>query len=183
MILPIYTFGQPVLKKKCTVIEKMDAAIQELTENMWETMYNADGVGLAAPQIGQPLRLFIIDTIQLKMEDEEGIKQAFYNAEMLEEWGEEWAYEEGCLSIPDIRADVIRPSHIRISYQDEKFNHHEATFSGINARVIQHEYDHTEGKLFTEKLRPLKKRRIKKKLEAIKTGNIESRYKMKFFRV
>jgi len=153
-----------------------------LIENMWETMYNADGVGLAAPQIGKSIRLFLIDTIQVMDEGEEdkGIKKVFINAQILEEEGDLWAYEEGCLSIPNIRGDVERNKVIKIKYLDESFNEHVETIEGINARVIQHEYDHIEGLLFTEKLKPLKKRMIKRKLEAIKKGNIQVEYRMKF---
>ena len=187
MILPIYAYGQPVLKK---VAEEIDADYPELNtliENMWETMYGAEGVGLAAPQIGLGIRLFLVDTFP---KDEDGqeerdytpIKKVFINAEILEEEGQEWAFEEGCLSIPDIRGDVDRKPNIRIRYQDENFVEHEDTFDGVNARVIQHEYDHIEGKLFTEKLKPIKRRMVKRKLEKIKKGEIRADYKMKFAR-
>lgn len=182
MILPIFAYGQPVLKK---IAEEIDASypdLEQLIENMWETMYEADGVGLAAPQIGLPIRLFVVDTIQTKEEEEkeEGIKSVFINAEKIAESGPEWAYEEGCLSIPDIRGDVNRPPQLKLRYQDENFQEHVTVFTGINARVIQHEYDHIEGVLFVEHLKPIKKRRIKRKLENIKKGNIDVEYKMKF---
>ena len=182
MILPIYAYGQPVLKKLAKEITPDYENLDELIENMWETMYNAQGVGLAAPQIGKSIRLFMVDTIQVMEEGEEdkGIKQAFINAQIIEESGKEWSYEEGCLSIPHIRGDVSRQEDIHIRYFDEEFNEHEAHFSGINARVIQHEYDHIEGKIFTDKLKPLKKRLIKRKLEAIKKGNVKSDYRMRF---
>lgn len=182
MILPIFAYGQPVLKKKAAPISSDYPELDVLVANMWETMYNAHGVGLAAPQIGLSIRLFVIDTLQLKGEEEghEGFKKVFINAEMLDENGQAWAYEEGCLSIPDIRGDVERQAAIRLRYLDEKFQPFEETFTGINARVIQHEYDHIEGILFTERLKPLKKRLIQRKLDAIRQGKISSDYRMKF---
>lgn len=182
MILPIYAYGQPVLKKVGSEITPEYENLKELIENMWETMYNAKGIGLAAPQIGKSIRLFLVDTVQ--MEDEEndiqGIKQVFINAQILEERGEEASYEEGCLSIPDVRGDVDRLNTVVIKYMDENFEEHEKTFDGMAARVIQHEYDHIDGKLFTEKLLPLKRRLIKRKLEHIKKGKVRSDYRMRF---
>ena len=187
MILPIYAYGQPVLKKVAEPITPEYAQLQTLIANMWETMYHADGVGLAAPQVGLPIRLFVADTGQVSrkeaQEGDEPFKRVFINAQMIEETGDDWTYEEGCLSIPDIRGDVDRPSVIRLRWQDEQFQEHEAVFTGINARVIQHEYDHIEGKLFTEKLKPLKKRLIQRKMDAIKAGKIRTDYKMRFFNV
>lgn len=182
MILPIYAYGHPVLKKVSRPISKDHEGLQELISNMWETMYNAHGVGLAAPQIGQDIRIFIVDTIQIQEEEEidSGIKKVFINARIIEESGKAWKYEEGCLSIPDIRGDVSRQPEILIEYWDENFNHHKERYSDINARVIQHEYDHIEGLLFTEKLLPLRKRRIQRSLEKIKNGEIEASYRMKF---
>lgn len=182
MILPIYAYGQPVLRKIATEIDEDYADLHELIGNMWETMYNAQGVGLAAPQVGRSIRLFIIDTIQLMKEGEEdkGLKKVFINAQVLEEDGDFWAYEEGCLSIPKIRGEVERPERITLKYVDEEFNEHITHFEGINARVIQHEYDHIEGNLFTEKLKPLKKKLIKRKLESIKKGNVKADYRLKF---
>ncbi|HMX41502.1 MAG TPA: peptide deformylase, partial [Saprospiraceae bacterium] len=146
-----------------------------------------DGVGLAAPQVGLPIRLFVIDTLQIEDEEgnkkEDGFKRVFINAERLEESGKLWAYEEGCLSIPKIRGEVDRMERIRLRWVDENFEPHEETFEGINARVIQHEYDHTEGILFTEKLKPLKKRMIQRRLESIRMGNISTEYKMRFYAV
>ena len=182
MILPIYAYGQPILKKVAEEIDKNYEGLSDLIENMWETMYNADGVGLAAPQIGRSVRLFLIDTTQAYEEEGAGLKRAFLNAQVLDEWDEIWAYEEGCLSIPDIRGDVDRHKKVRIKYQDENFKEYEEVFDGINARVIQHEYDHIEGKLFTEKLKPIRKRRVKKKLEAIRRGEVESTYRLTFAR-
>jgi len=183
MILPIVAFGTAVLKKKAKDVEKDHPGFTELLENMWETMYNANGVGLAAPQIGKQLRIFIVDTIQLEEEEgdmKDGIKKAFINAEILEEEGEPWLYEEGCLSIPHIRGDVERQPEITIRYQDENFEEHTKIFDGMNARVIQHEYDHIEGVLFTTKLKPLKRRLIKRKLESIRKGSVKVDYRMKF---
>ncbi len=185
MILPIYAYGQPVLKKEAERIGPDYPELETLIANMWETMYAADGVGLAAPQIGLSIRLFVIDTEQLEKKDnpdqEPGFKKVFINAQMLEETGDLWTYEEGCLSIPRITGDVERPPTIRLRYQDENFVEQEETFFGINARVIQHEYDHIQGVLFTERLKPLKKRLIRRKLENIRDGKIETDYKMRFF--
>ncbi|MCO6461957.1 MAG: peptide deformylase [Saprospiraceae bacterium] len=182
MILPIYVYGQPVLKKEGMEVTSDYPDLKQLIEDMYETMYNANGVGLAAQQIGLNLKLFVVDTIQIKKEEKEvkGIKKAFINAEILAEEGEEWAYEEGCLSIPDIRGEVERQPTIRIRYQDESFNTHEETYDGIDARVIQHEYDHTLGKLFIEKLGAVKKQLIKRKLENIKRGKVSVDYRIKF---
>ncbi len=182
MILPIFAYGQPVLKKQCKAITKDFPELATLIDNMWETMYNAQGVGLAAPQIGKDIRLFLVDTLQLEEDDEElkGFKKVFINAQMQDEFGEYWPYEEGCLSIPQVRGDVERTESIIIKYLDEHFNEHEEEFEGINARVIQHEYDHIEGKLFVDQLKPIRKRRIKRKLENIKKGDIKVNYRMKF---
>lgn len=182
MILPVYAFGQPVLKKVAEPIDKDYENLEQLLSDMWETMYNASGVGLAAPQIGRAIRLFLVDTVQVMPEGEEdkGIKKAFINAQILEEEGEFWDYEEGCLSIPHLRGDVSRQEKVKIKYLDENFEEHIEEYDGTNARVIQHEYDHIEGILFTEKLKPLKKRMIQRKLEAIKKGNVSADYKLKF---
>lgn len=183
MILPIYAYGQPVLKKVGTDIGPDYPDLAGLIENMWETMYHAHGVGLAAPQIGHSIRLFVVDTKQLVKEGETktGIKQIFINARMVEESGDPWQYEEGCLSIPDIRGDVERMPQIRLRYLDEQFQQREETFSGVEARVIQHEYDHIEGRLFVERLKPIKRRLIQRRLDLIKKGQVESEYRLKFF--
>lgn len=182
MILPIYAFGHPVLKKVGEEIDKDYPELDTLLDNMWQTMKNAEGVGLAAPQIGLPIRLFLVDSSEALEgnKEEEGIKQVFINAQILEEGGKPWSYEEGCLSIPDIRGDVSRNAQIKIRYQDENFEEHTKIFGGVNARIIQHEYDHIEGILFTEKLKPLKRKLLKRKLEKIKDGKIRPDYKMKF---
>lgn len=184
MILPIYAYGHPILKKVAEDIDNDYPKLNELIENMWETMYKAEGVGLAAPQIGLGIRLFIVDTVQVFEGEEEptevGLKKVFINAETIEESGKEWEYEEGCLSIPDIRGDVKRQPQLKMWYLDENFEEHEEVFTGINARVIQHEYDHIEGILFTEKLKPIRRKMIKRKLEKIRKGQIDLDYKMKF---
>ena len=183
MLLPIYAYGHPVLKKVGQDITKDYPKLDELISNMWDTMYNAHGVGLAAPQIGLDIRLFIVDTLQIDDEEKskDGIKKVFINAHKVEESGKEWDYEEGCLSVPFVRGDVSRPPTIVIEYFDENFKKHKQKFTGINARVIQHEYDHTDGVMFIDKLKPLKKQLVKKKLENIKKGNIDPDYKMKFY--
>lgn len=184
MILPVYAYGQPVLKKRATEISADSEDLQKLIFDMWETMYHASGVGLAAPQIGQSVRLFIVDTIQVMEKDkkEEGIKKVFINALIEEESGENWSYEEGCLSIPNIRGDVERKQKITVTYLDEHFQSHTESYDGINARVIQHEYDHIEGVLFVEKLKPLRRKLIQRKLSDIRAGKASAEYKLKFFR-
>lgn len=184
MILPIVAYGDPVLKKQAVDIDLQQEDIGKLIADMFETMYNAEGVGLAAPQIGKPIRLFLVDTAQLeqpkKQPDFKGVKKAFINATLLEESGEPWKYEEGCLSIPNIREDVSRQPVIRIQYQDLDGNTLEETYDGLNARVIQHEYDHIEGILFTDKINPLKKRLLQRKLDKISKGKVRVDYKMRF---
>lgn len=182
MILPIVAFGTPVLKQKAKNIDKDYEGLSELIDNMYETMHEASGVGLAAPQIGKSIRLFIVDASPFE-EDEPELKdfqQVFINPEILEEEGEEWDFNEGCLSIPHIREDVSRKPKIRIRYQDEHFDTYEEEFEGVAARIIQHEYDHIEGVLFTDYLSPLKKRLLKRKLSDIAKGNIRVDYRMKF---
>ncbi len=187
MLLPVYAYGQPILKKVSAHIGPEYPDLQELIANMWETMYHTDGVGIAAPQVGHSIRLFVIDTEQVDRKEgmeaatDTPFKQVFINAQMLDETGNPWTYEEGCLSIPDIRGDVERPHAIRIRWQDENFQEHEGLFTGINARVIQHEYDHIEGVLFTERLKPLKKRLIQRRMEAIREGRVKTDYKMRFY--
>ncbi|WP_299668977.1 peptide deformylase [uncultured Polaribacter sp.] len=189
MILPIVAYGDPVLRKVAVEIEADYPDLEKLISNMKETMYNASGVGLAAPQIGKSIRLFIIDASpfaedeELSHKDRETLKtfnRVFINAEILEEEGDEWAFNEGCLSIPDVREDVFRQPKITIEYQDESFKTHTEILEGLAARVFQHEYDHIEGILFTDKLSSLKKRIIKKKLENISKGKINSEYRMRF---
>ncbi|MDI1255133.1 MAG: peptide deformylase [Flavobacterium sp.] len=190
MILPIVGYGDPVLRVVCEDITAEYPNLKATVANMFETMYNAYGVGLAAPQVGLPIRLFIIDTTPFSddedLSDEErnrldGFKQVFINAKMLKEEGEEWCFNEGCLSIPDVREDVYRKEKITIEYYDLDFIKHTDVFDGKAARVIQHEYDHIEGVLFTDHISTLKKQMIKKRLLNIMEGKARPDYKMKFF--
>ncbi|TCP25752.1 peptide deformylase [Tenacibaculum skagerrakense] len=189
MVLPIVAYGDPVLRKVGKEIDKDYPNLTELIATMKETMYNASGVGLAAPQIGKDIRLFVIDASPFAGDEDlsdderkvlEGFNRVFINAKILEEEGEEWVFNEGCLSIPDIREDVWRKPTITIEYQDENFEKKTEVLSGLAARVFQHEYDHIEGVLFTDKLSSLKKRLIKKKLENISKGKINADYRMRF---
>ena len=177
MILPVIAFGHPVLRKVGVTIAADYPKLTSLIIDMFETMYHAHGVGLAAPQVGLAIRLFIIDASPFDEDEEDkpkqvGFKKVFINAEILEESGEEWSFSEGCLSIPEVREEVTRKPVIKIRYQDENFNTIEETYDGILARIIQHEYDHIEGKLFVDKIAPIKKRLILKKLDAITKGLI-----------
>jgi peptide deformylase len=189
MILPIVAYGDPVLRKLGKDIDKDYPGLEELLVNMEETMKNAQGVGLAAPQIGKDIRLFLIDASpfaeneELDAEEREflkNFKRTFINARIVEEEGDEWAFNEGCLSIPNINEDVFRPETIRVRYLDEKFDPKEEVLDGLAARIFQHEYDHIEGVLFTDRLSSLKKRLLKKKLENISKGKVDVAYRMKF---
>jgi peptide deformylase len=183
MILPIFAYGQPVLKKVAEDITADYPNLKALISNMWDTMYDAHGVGIAAPQIGLSIRLFVIDTEQIEKEenpDHVGFKKVFINAHKIDEVGEKWSYEEGCLSIPNIRGEVMRQPLLKIRYWDENFVEHVEEFDGINARVIQHEYDHIDGVLFTDRLSPVKRTLIRNKLENIRRGKVNADYKMKF---
>ncbi len=190
MILPIIAYGAPILRKKAVPITPDYPHLDKLLEDMWETMYASNGVGLAAPQINKDIRLFIIDSTTVfenlegeekgKYPDEPGIKQVFINARILGFDDEEWVYNEGCLSIPKIREDVVRPKTVTIEYQDEFFQPHTATFNGVTGRVIQHEYDHIEGKLFIDYMKPLRKKLLLRKLNDISKGKIKTDYKMSF---
>ena len=190
-VLPIEAYGSKVLRKMGQDIDKDYPKLSELIENMFETMYKASGVGLAAPQIGIPIRLFIIDAAPFAEEDENGeidemakgladFKRIFINAEIIDEDGDEWGFEEGCLSIPKIREEVFRESKIRMTYYDENWKFHDEEFDGFAARIIQHEYDHIDGVLFTDHLKPLRKRLIQRKLKDISLGNVDVNYRMKF---
>jgi peptide deformylase len=189
MILPIIAYGTPVLRKVGITIDKGYPDLEKLISNMKETMVNARGVGLAAPQIGKAIRLFIVDTSPFSDNDEldeeerkflEKFKRIFINPKIISEEGEEWAFNEGCLSIPNINEDVFRNETLTIEYVDENFKKHRETLNGLAARVVQHEYDHIEGILFTDKLSSLKKRLLKKKLDNISKGKIDVDYRMKF---
>ena len=189
MILPVIASGSPVLRKVGVDIDKDYPNLNELLANMQETMENAQGVGLAAPQIGKAIRLFIVDTSPFAADEDleeaereflGNFKKIFINAKILKEEGNEWVFNEGCLSIPDVREDVFRQEKITIEYFDENFEKHTDVIDGIAARVVQHEYDHIEGVLFTDKVASLKKRLIKKKLENISKGKIKVDYRMKF---
>lgn len=189
MILPIIAYGDPVLRKVGVDIDKEYPNLSELIENMKETMVNARGIGLAAPQIGKSIRLFIVDTSPFEKDEDldekereflTNFKKVFINAKIIKEEGDEWAFNEGCLSIPDINEDVFREEKITIEYVDENFEKHVDVLDGLAARVVQHEYDHIEGILFTDKISSLKKRLIKKKLENISKGKINPDYRMKF---
>ncbi len=191
MILPIVAYGSPVLRKVAEDITKDYPSLDKLIADMWETMYNSNGVGLAAPQINKSIRLFTVDSTQIfsNMEEDDdpdefpdapGFKGVFINAHIVETGGEEWAYNEGCLSIPKVREDIYRNESVTITYQDENFESHTKTFNGITARVILHEYDHIEGKLFIDYVKPLKKVLLKRKLEDISKGKIKTDYRMMF---
>jgi peptide deformylase len=190
MVLPIVAYGNPILRKVGMEISPDYPGLQKLTEDMWETMYNSKGVGLAAPQVNKEIRLFVIDSIQIldNLEEDEkddypgddGYKGVFINAKVKETDGEEWPYNEGCLSIPKIREDILRKETVTIHFFDENFQEHTKTFNGITARVILHEYDHIEGKLFIDYLKPLKKSLLKRKLSDISKGKVSVDYRMSF---
>lgn len=189
MIYPIVAYGDPVLRKETKEIGKDYPKLDILLADMFETMYESSGIGLAAPQIGISVRLFIVDASPFEddkeLSEEERtflstFKRVFINAKMIEETGNEWAFNEGCLSIPDVREDVFRNETITIEYQDENFKKHTETFNGIAARIIQHEYDHIEGILFTDKLSVLKKRLLKGRLANISKGKVSVDYRMRF---
>lgn len=180
MILPIYAYGQPVLRKKASEIDANYPNLSQLLENMFETMYDSNGIGLAAPQIGISIRLFIVDGTEIEDIEPKDFKKVFINPIIEEEFDEKWDYEEGCLSIPNVRADVNRHSKLTIRYQDENFQEHVETYGGMAARIIQHEYDHIEGILFTDRIHPLKRTLLKTKLSNIAAGKVSAGYRMKF---
>ncbi len=180
MILPIYAFGDPVLKKRASEIEKNYPDLDKLIENMYETMYKSNGIGLAAPQIGLSIRLFIVDGNQFDEEEVRDFKQVFINPVIKDEKGNPWKFNEGCLSIPGIREDVSRKEEILIHFYDENWDFHKKKYHGIAARIVQHEYDHIEGILFTDRISPLRRRLLKNKLTDISRGETDVKYKMKF---
>ena len=191
MIYPIVAYGDPILRKPTRFIEKEELDLKKLSADMFETMYSASGVGLAAPQVGLNIRVFVVDGTPFSEKDEDDeddepdlslvdFKKTFINPEIIEENGKEWAFEEGCLSIPGIRGDVYRPERVKIRYRDTDWNEFEEEYTGMAARIIQHEYDHLLGKLFVDYLPTLKKQLIKKKLADITKGNVDSDYRMRF---
>ena len=180
MVYPIVVYGDPILRKRTDNIPQDFPALDQLVKDMFETMYAAHGIGLAAPQIGKGIRLFVVDGTTLEEEEEDmtGFKKVFINPQILDEHGTAWAFEEGCLSIPNIRENVTRQETVRIKYFDETWNAHEEEYSGIKARIIQHEYDHLDGKLFIDYLSPLKKRMLKGKLTNISKGDVDTEYRI-----
>jgi len=192
MILPVVAYGHPILRKVAKDLDENYPELKKLIGDMWETMYASNCVGLAAPQVNKDIRLFVIDSAQIfaNMDEEEreshgypddpGIKQTFINAHLVEELGEDWPYNEGCLSIPKIREDIYRAEELTIEYLDENFKKHKSTFSGITGRIILHEYDHIDGKLFIDHISPLKRKLLRRKLDDISKGNISVDYKMLF---
>lgn len=188
MILPVVAYGHPVLRKECVDVDKDYPELDKLIADMWETMYYTNGVGIAAPQVNRAVRIFVIDTEQIvegfeeedhkEFPNEKPVKQVFINAHIVETSGEPWPYNEGCLSIPKVREDINRPEHVRLRFVDENFVEHTEDYYGITARVIQHEYDHIDGKLFIDYLPPLKKRLLKKKLDDISKGKVRVDYRM-----
>jgi peptide deformylase len=187
MILPIVAYGDPVLKREADDIDQGYKDLNVLIDNMFETMYAAQGVGLAAPQIGESIRLFIVDASPFGEDEEDpeaikvkDFKEVFINARIVERGGEDWPFAEGCLSIPNIREEVMREEQIKIQYYDRDWNFQEKTFDGYAARIIQHEYDHIDGILFIDHLKPLKKKLLKRRLQDISRGEIEVKYRMRF---
>ena len=192
MILPIVAYGHPILRKIAHDISPDYPGLEKLIADMWETMYSSNGVGLAAPQINKDIRLFVVDSAQIfeNMEEEDrkdgtypddpGTKQVFINAHIVEESGEDWPYNEGCLSIPKIREDIYRAEEVTLEFMDENFVKHTKTYNGITGRIILHEYDHTDGKLFIDYISPLKRKLLKRKLDEISRGDIRVDYKMAF---
>lgn len=190
MILPIVAYGAQVLRSRGAEIKPDYPGLEKLIEDMWETMYESSGVGLAAPQINKSIRLFVIDSTQIftNLEDDEqgkypdapGLKEVFINAKIIRLNGEPWPYTEGCLSIPKIREEIFRNEEVELEYDDQLFEHHKKTFNGLTARVILHEYDHIEGKLFIDYLKPLKRKLLRGKLDDISRGKINVDYKMSF---
>jgi len=184
MVLPVYVYGMPVLRKVAQEIPEDFEGLDQLIEDMFETMHASDGVGLAAPQVGKSLRIFLVDTTPMAENREEpelkDWRKVFINPIILEEWGDPWSFEEGCLSLPNIREEVMRPSHVRIEYFDENWVLKEEVYEGIQARVIQHEYDHLDGKLFTDKVTPIRRKLLSSRLKAISKGRVDCDYRIIF---
>ena len=182
MVLPVYVYGMSVLRRVAPDIPEDYEGLDQLLEDMFETMRASDGIGLAAPQIGKSLRLFVVDTSPISEDKEEpelkDFKRVFINPYILEEWGDSWSFEEGCLSLPNVREEVSRPANVRIEYFDEKWNLIEEEFDGIRARVIQHEYDHLDGKLFVDRINPIRRKLLSARLNAISKGRVDKEYKI-----
>ncbi|MAJ52315.1 MAG: peptide deformylase [Flammeovirgaceae bacterium] len=182
MIYPITLYGDPILKKPAQEVASDQVDVSVLVADMFETMSHASGVGLAAPQIGKSLRIFVMDSSPMKASEEPsepGLRQVFINPKIIEENGEKWPFEEGCLSIPGIREDIMRASHIKITFFDEHWRQHTSEFDGVDARIIQHEYDHIEGILFTDHISAFKRRLLKGKLMNISKGRVDAEYRIK----
>jgi peptide deformylase len=182
MVLPVYVYGMSVLRKVSPEIPRDFEGLDQLIEDLFETMRASDGIGLAAPQVGKSLRIFVVDTSPIAEDKGEpalkDFKKAFINPYIIEEWGDPWSIEEGCLSLPNIREEVIRPGHVRIEYYDQDWNLHEEEYDGMRARVIQHEYDHLDGKLFVDKINPIRRKLIAPRLTAISRGKADCDYQM-----
>jgi peptide deformylase len=182
MVLPVYVYGMSVLRRVAEEIDKEYEGLAQLIEDMYETMVVTEGVGLAAPQIGKSIRLFVVDASRMEDVDDEpdlkDFKKVFINPYITEEWDEKWSFSEGCLSIPNIREDVSRHSRVRIEYYDENWEFHDEEYDGVKARIIQHEYDHLDGKLFVDLINPLRKKLIGPKLRAISKGNADADYRI-----
>jgi peptide deformylase len=181
-MLPIYVYGMSVLRKTSREIDKDYKGLDQLIDDMYETMVASEGVGLAAPQIGESIRIFVVDGSRMEDIDDEpdlkNFKKVFINPQITDEWGEKWSFTEGCLSIPNIREDVSRHSNVRIEYYDENWNFHEEEYDGVRARIIQHEYDHLNGRLFVDLINPLRKKLIASRLKSISKGNVDCDYRI-----
>jgi peptide deformylase len=184
MVYPIVIYGSPLLRRVSKDIKKDFSNLDELIKDMFETMSSSEGVGLAAPQIGKSIRLFVIDASPMAEDDPslEDFKKVFINAKIIEKAGDSWGFVEGCLSIPELREEVERPSTVTIEYYDENFEYHKETYDGVRARIIQHEYDHLDGVLFVDKVSPLRKKLIKGRLTNIAKGKVQATYKTKLIK-
>jgi len=184
MVLPVYVYGMSVLRKVAQEIDEDFEGLNQLIDDMFDTMRDSDGVGLAAPQIGKSIRLFMVDASQMEDVDDEpdilSFKKVFINPYIVDERGEKWAFTEGCLSIPNIREDVMRPSKIKIEYYDRNWEFQEEEYDGVKARIIQHEYDHLDGRLFVDRINPLRRKLLAPRLFAISKGNVDCDYKIIF---
>lgn len=182
MILPVYVYGMSVLRKVAQEIPEDFEDLDQLIADLFETMRASDGIGLAAPQLGKSLRIFVVDTSPVSEDKGEpelkDFKKVFINPYILDEWGDRWSFEEGCLSVPNLREEVSRPSNIRIEYYDENWKLHEEEYKGIRARVLQHEYDHLDGKIFVDKINPIRRKLLSARLNAISRGKVDSDYKI-----